>query len=87
MNITTELFILELVSVTIFQLKLVILISVLEQKKAPQVDRHNSSHSIRRDKNKTKETTDPNLNDLEINDNSTKDNLITPTRVDCNNDI
>ena len=34
-------------------------------------------------KNKTKETTDPNLNDLEINDNSAKDNLITITRIDC----
>ena len=36
-------------------------------------------------KNKTKETTDPNLNDLEINDNSAKDNLITMTRIDCIN--
>ena len=36
-------------------------------------------------KNKTKETTDPNLNDLEINDNSAKDNLITITRTDCIN--
>ena len=34
-------------------------------------------------KNKTKETTDPNLYDLEINDNSAKDNLITITRIDC----
>ena len=36
-------------------------------------------------KNKTKETTDPNLNDFEINDNSVKDNLITITRIDCIN--
>ena len=36
-------------------------------------------------KNKTKETTDSNLNDLEINDNSAKDNLITTTRIDCIN--
>ena len=36
-------------------------------------------------KNKTKETTDPNLNDLEINDNSAKDDLITITRIDCIN--
>ena len=37
-------------------------------------------------KNITKETTDPDLNDLEINDNSTIDNLITITRTDCIND-
>ena len=37
-------------------------------------------------KNITKETTDPELNDLEINDNSTIDNLITITRIDCIND-
>ena len=36
-------------------------------------------------KNKTKETTDPNLNDLEINDNTAKDNLITIRRIDCIN--
>ena len=36
-------------------------------------------------KNITKQTTDPNLNDLEINDNSVKDNLITITRIDCIN--
>ena len=36
-------------------------------------------------KNLTKETTDPNLNDLEINDNSVIDNLITITRIDCIN--
>ena len=36
-------------------------------------------------KNKTKETTDPNLNDLKINDNAAKDNLITITRIDCIN--
>ena len=35
--------------------------------------------------NKTKETTDPNLNYLEINDNSAKDNLITITRIGCIN--
>ena len=34
-------------------------------------------------KNKTKETANPNLNDLEINDNSAKENLITITRIDC----
>ena len=34
-------------------------------------------------KNKTKESTDSNLNDLEINGNSAKDNLITKTRIDC----
>ena len=33
--------------------------------------------------NKIKETTDPNLNYLEINDNSAKDNLITITRIGC----
>ena len=36
-------------------------------------------------KNKTKETTDPNLNDFEINDNLAKDNLITITRTNCIN--
>ena len=36
-------------------------------------------------KNKTKETTDPNLNELEINDNTDKDNLITIRRIDCIN--
>ena len=36
-------------------------------------------------KNKTKETKDPNLNDLEINDNSAKDSLVTITRIDCIN--
>ena len=36
-------------------------------------------------KNKTKETADPNLNDLEINDNTAKDNLITIRRIDCIN--
>ena len=36
-------------------------------------------------KNITKETTDPNLNGLEINDNSATDNLITITRIDCIN--
>ena len=35
-------------------------------------------------KKKTKETTDPNLNDLEINDNSTIDNLITIPIIDYN---
>ena len=35
--------------------------------------------------NKTKETTDPNLNYLEINDNSAKDNLITIARIGCVN--
>ena len=30
-------------------------------------------------------STDPNLNDLEINDNSAKDNLITITRTNCIN--
>ena len=35
--------------------------------------------------NKTKETTDPNLNYLEINDNSATDNLITITRIGCIN--
>ena len=44
------------------------------------------SLSSRRDK-KNKETTDPNLNDLEINDNSSKDNIIIITRIDCNNGI
>ena len=34
---------------------------------------------------KTKETTDPNLNYLEINNNSAKDNLITITRIGCIN--
>lgn len=34
-------------------------------------------------KNKTTESTDSNLNDLEINGNSAKDNLITKTRIDC----
>ena len=33
-------------------------------------------------KNKTKETTGPNINDLEMNDNPAKDNLITITRID-----
>ena len=36
-------------------------------------------------KNKTKETTDANLNNLEINDNSAKDNLIIITRIVSNN--
>ena len=36
-------------------------------------------------KNKIKETTDANLNDLEINDNSAKDNLIIITRIVSNN--
>ena len=36
-------------------------------------------------KNITKETTDPSLTGLEINDNSAKDNLITITRIDCIN--
>ena len=36
-------------------------------------------------KNKTRETTDPNLNDFEINDNSAKDNFITLTRINCIN--
>ena len=36
-------------------------------------------------KNKIKETADPNLNDLEINDNSTIDKVISVTRIDCNN--
>ena len=30
-------------------------------------------------------TSDPNLNDLEINDNSTIDKVISVTRIDCNN--
>ena len=36
-------------------------------------------------KNKIKETADPNLNDLEINDISTIDKVISVTRIDCNN--
>ena len=35
--------------------------------------------------NKTKESTDPNLNYLDINDNSAKDDLIATRRIDCNN--
>ena len=34
---------------------------------------------------KKNKTTDPNLNDLGINDNSAKDNLITMTKIDCIN--
>ena len=34
-------------------------------------------------KNKIKETTDPNLNELEINDNSTIEKIIIITRIDC----
>ena len=36
-------------------------------------------------KSKTKETTDPNLNDLEINCDSAIDNLFNITRIDCSN--
>ena len=34
-------------------------------------------------KNKIKETTDPTLNELEINDNSTIEKIIIITRIDC----
>ena len=50
-------------------------------------DRHNSFLFLVAETKKNKETTDPNLNDLEINDNSSKDNIIIITRIDCNNGI